>query len=89
MTKPYDIPFPEFLRAWRMRSGLTQSQAAEALGESVRAYENWEQGHRKATAERYIRELVNRLDGLPPAPPAPPDKRKAKPVSAVLDSWES
>jgi DNA-binding transcriptional regulator YiaG len=35
------------LRTLRARLGLTQAQLAEALGVSVRAIENWEQGLRR------------------------------------------
>lgn len=32
------------LRKWRKALGLTQKQAADRLGVSVRTYEGWEQG---------------------------------------------
>jgi DNA-binding transcriptional regulator YiaG len=41
------MKFPTQLRTWRRANNLSQSQAAERLGVTVRTLENWEQGCRK------------------------------------------
>lgn len=40
---------PEEFKAWRKRLGLTQGQAAEALGLSLRAIQYYERGEREIT----------------------------------------
>ncbi len=39
-------PLPAMLTAWRTRQRCSQSQAARALGVSVKTLQNWEQGRR-------------------------------------------
>jgi transcriptional regulator with XRE-family HTH domain len=40
---------PAQLRAWRKRLDLSQTEAANALGLSLRGYQNYEGGHRRIT----------------------------------------
>jgi transcriptional regulator with XRE-family HTH domain len=49
------------LKAWRARLGLSQTEAAKALGLSIRGYQNYESGERAiphpvALACKYLEE---------------------------------
>jgi transcriptional regulator with XRE-family HTH domain len=36
--------WPEVLKAWRERRGITQKEAADRLGVAMRTYQGWEGG---------------------------------------------
>ena len=59
-------PLPQLLRRWRRRYGLTQAGAAEILGVSKRAVENWEQG-RAIPRSLALEALTSKLT-KPPTP---------------------
>lgn len=52
------LPIPALLRAWREAHGWTQIEAAEALGVSLGAYRDWEQGAKPPAHETMVRKLV-------------------------------
>lgn len=49
------------LREWRDSLGWTQKEAAQYLGQSLRSYENWEQGHRPVPYPVTIRRLMDHM----------------------------
>jgi transcriptional regulator with XRE-family HTH domain len=49
MKKQEGPTWPEVLKAWRARRGITQKQAAEELGVGMRTYQKWENGERKTS----------------------------------------
>lgn len=55
---------PNFVRAWRRRAGLTQSQLAERLGTSHNQVQHLESGERALTA-RWLRRLGRALGATP------------------------
>lgn len=55
------VDTPSLLRAWRARDGLTQMQAAAALGVAKRTYERWEQGAGEPDHPSLLRLAVERL----------------------------
>lgn len=52
---------PSLLRAWRARDGLTQVQAAAALGVPLGTYRDWEQGAKPPTHPSLIHLAVEAL----------------------------
>ena len=72
------MTFPLRLRAARQRAGLTQQQAAAALGVSASAYCGYETGKRQPDLDRLARLCLlfsvpaDELLGLPAAPPVSP-----------------
>lgn len=52
---------PGELREWRIRCGYTQAQAAAALGVSLRAIQNWEQGYRNMRHPIAMRKLMGKV----------------------------
>ena len=57
---PKDEPVtPQSLKEWRLERGWTQEQAAEYLGVSRRAVENWEQGYRLMRHPKTIRKVMD------------------------------
>lgn len=55
---------PNFVRAWRQRAGLTQSQLAERIGTSHNQIQHLESGGRALTA-RWLRRLAGPLGTTP------------------------
>jgi len=55
------------LKAWRMRLGLSEVQAARALNKPAQTYRNWEDGRRRVDpmAERLTR-YIELFGMLPP-----------------------
>lgn len=49
-------PFPQTLKRWRRRRGLSQSQAAPVLGVPIKTLQNWEEG--RNTPGTLARELI-------------------------------
>ena len=63
------------LRQWRDRLGLSQREAADALGLSLRGYQYYEAGERDIG--RHIALACSAVAfGLPPFDGQPPQKRK-------------
>ena len=65
---------PDDLRAFRSRHGLSQAQAAAALGVSVRTWEAWEAG-RRSLRDGMLRTLIAYYDTYGPI--EPPTRRRA------------
>lgn len=54
---------PEQIKAVRLKAGLTQAEAAELIGYSKRAWQDWEQGRkpmRDATMDYFLLKLALR-----------------------------
>jgi DNA-binding transcriptional regulator YiaG len=49
---------PEDLKQWRRSLQLTQQEAANQLAVTLKAYQNWEQGVRKAHQHGSLRKLM-------------------------------
>lgn len=84
--KSKELPFADFLRAWRERMGISQSEAAVKLKKSLRTFQGWESG-RPAAYEDMIRLATREIEGPQEPDPVKP-RPKAKRVSAALDSWD-
>jgi len=46
-TGPFSNPTPEQVREARSAAGMTQSEAARAVGGTMRAWQEWEAGNRR------------------------------------------
>jgi transcriptional regulator with XRE-family HTH domain len=49
MPKKKPENWPEVLKAWRERRGITQKEAAERIGVNIRTYQRWEEGTARPT----------------------------------------
>lgn len=59
------MDWPQYLRDWRGRHGMTQAALADALGCSKRAVEDWEQARR--TPPPFLALALDQLAARPKA----------------------
>jgi transcriptional regulator with XRE-family HTH domain len=53
------VAFADSLRAWRNRTGLSQSQTASLIGISVATYQGWEHGRPSPYAKAVLMALYS------------------------------
>lgn len=65
MTQPQPKPYSQIAREWRASLGMTQVQAADAIGVSSRTIKSWEGGF--TVVPRHVRLAMSAIAAnLPP-----------------------
>jgi DNA-binding transcriptional regulator YiaG len=69
----------EQLEAWRKRLGMTQKEAADHLGVSVRTFENWAQGRQSPRGGFALKSLLEKISLPAPGKKEVSTSKKQKP----------
>lgn len=77
VTKKSKVEFADKLKAWRVREGIMQTEAATRLGlPSVRTLQNWEIA--RVSPHGALRAMIEKQISHAPAKPAPSRRTRAR-----------